>query len=68
MIDYGAAIHSVKKSPKSELSSRFSGRLKFWVDFEEVEDKGPKGWRTKAQEIDSIFGPPWREDYRREVR
>ena len=29
MIDYGAAIHSVKKSPKSELSSRFLSRFKF---------------------------------------
>ena len=31
MIDYGAAIDSVKKSSKSELSSRFFGRLKFWT-------------------------------------
>ena len=30
MIDYGAAIDSVKKSSKSELSSRFFGRLKFF--------------------------------------
>ena len=29
MIDYGAAIDSVKKSPKSELSSRFLSRFKF---------------------------------------
>ena len=29
MIDYFAAIDSVKKSWKSELSSRFFGRLKF---------------------------------------
>ena len=29
MIDYGAAIDSVKKSSKSELSSRFLSRLKF---------------------------------------
>ena len=31
MIDYGAAIDSVKKSSKSELSSRFFSRLKFWT-------------------------------------
>ena len=31
MIDYGAAIDSVKKSSKSELSSQFFGRLKFLV-------------------------------------
>ena len=29
MIDYGAAIDSVQKSSKSELSSRFLSRLKF---------------------------------------
>ena len=29
MIDYVAAIDSVKKSSKSELSSQFFGRLKF---------------------------------------
>ena len=39
MIDYGAAIHSVKKSSKSELSSRFLGRLKFWA----VRRKGGGG-------------------------
>ena len=33
MIDYGAAINSVQKSSKSELSSRFFGRLKFLVIF-----------------------------------
>ena len=31
MIDFVAAIDSVKKSSKSELSSRFFGRLKFWT-------------------------------------
>ena len=66
-VDLIAAMISIKFSSRSELSSRFSGRLKFSVVFEEVEDKGPKGWRTKAQGIDSVFGPPWREDYRREV-
>ena len=33
MIDYGAAINSVQFSSKSELSSRFFGRLKFLVIF-----------------------------------
>ena len=42
MIDYGAAIDSVKKSSKSELSSRFFGRLKFLVVFWLVRGEGQK--------------------------
>ena len=37
---------------------------KILSDGPEVEDKGPWGWRTKAQGIDSVFGPPWREEFK----
>ena len=57
--DLVAAVVSSIKSSKSELSSRFLSHLKF---LEACTGRG--GGIGKI----CVFGPPWREDYRREVR
>ena len=54
-----------RRSPTFHLStSKNLFWRKFLSDGPEVEDKGPWGWRTKAQGIDSVFGPPWREEFK----
>ena len=63
MIDFIAAVLSIKKSSKSEPSSRFLRRLKFLAGFWFVRGEGG----VSKSRIDPVFGPPWREDYRREV-
>ena len=58
--DLVAAVVSSTKSSKSELSSRFLSHLKF------LEVCTGEGGRAIGKLW--VFGPPWREDYRREVR
>ena len=55
MIDLIAAIDSVKFSSKSELSSRFFGRLKFSVRFEYLGLPAPNfGHRAQLAAVDSL--------------
>ena len=49
MIVFIAAIVSVEFSSKSELSSRFFGRLKFSARFESAEASRPRAFRSRAE-------------------
>ena len=53
MIDFTAAVNSIKFSSKSELSSRFFGRLKFFALFEYL--RVPKNLRCRPIGYQSTY-------------